>query len=79
MYLVMCACPLLYIGKTSRSLRIRLLEHQSRIRLEVTEAPMVEHFLTSGHKEDEFSHTVLNVGKMKGQELEKELLRSKAY
>lgn len=40
---------------------------------------MVEHFCSVGHKEEEFSHTVLYVGKLKGKELQNELLRSEKY
>lgn len=73
-YLIKCTCPLLYVGKTSRTLRTCLLEHRSRIRLKVYEAPMVEHFLSAGHREDEFGHTVLYVGKLKGKRATKRTL-----
>lgn len=64
-YLLKCTCspPLLYVGKTLRCLRTRLLEHQSRLRLKTPEVPLVEHFTRKGHREQEFSHTVLHVGR----------------
>lgn len=56
-----------------------MLEHQSRIRLKVAEAPLVEHFLSAGHKEDDFFHTVLHVGRSKGKDLLTELLKTEVY
>lgn len=74
-----CQCPLYYVGQTTHSLRTRLLEHQSRIRLKTPEAPLVEHFLTKGHREDAFKCTVLHVGKSSSDHIHTELLRSDAY
>lgn len=80
-YLIKCPCtpPLLYVGKTTRSLRTRLLEHQSRLRLKILEAPLVEHFVRMGHGESDFVHTVLYVGREHGEALENELLRTETY
>lgn len=58
---------------------MRLLEHQSRLRLKTPEAPLVEHFSKKGHGEQDFFHTVLHVGKGQGQALENELLRTETF
>ncbi len=31
-YIILCSCPLLYVGKTKRALRTRIVEHMSAIR-----------------------------------------------
>lgn len=40
-YLLECECGLCYIGYTQCKLKVRVMEHRSRIRNKVTEAPMV--------------------------------------
>lgn len=71
-YYLECPCPLAYIGKTTRILRTRL-------RLKTKDAPLMEHFLVVGHKEEEFIHTVLHMGTSRGKDLQSELLKSEAY
>lgn len=38
------------MGKTEGSLKLRVLEHGSRIRLTAMDAPMVSHFVPANHK-----------------------------
>lgn len=38
-YAISCSCGLIYVGSTSRSVKIRILEHVARIRNLVAEAP----------------------------------------
>lgn len=40
---IACPCDLLYIGKTSRSFKTRILEHKSRLKHKVMQAPLVPH------------------------------------
>lgn len=80
-YLLKCtyAPPLLYVGKTMCTLRTRLLEHQSHLRLRIPEAPLVDHFNFAQHSEHDLRHTVLYVGQKQGDSLENEPLRSEAF
>ncbi|KAL2082102.1 hypothetical protein ACEWY4_021920 [Coilia grayii] len=48
-YLLICPCPLLYVGKTTRSLRTRFLEHMSAVRRSDEASPVARHFQTAGH------------------------------
>lgn len=49
-YLITCAhCQLQYVGETSRSLRDRVNDHRSAIKLK-KETPIATHFNTPGHK-----------------------------
>lgn len=58
---------------------MRILQHQSHIRLKVEEVLLVEHFLRAGHKENEFTFTVLHVGKSGGQELRMKFLKKEEF
>ncbi|XP_077163796.1 uncharacterized protein LOC143831932 [Paroedura picta] len=52
-YCIICPCAQLYIGITSRPIRVRIQEHQSRLRHRITDAPMVTHFMEKGHKPED--------------------------
>lgn len=60
-YLLECACSLRYIGSTQLQLRVRIQEHIARIRNQIKEAPVVQHFLDKGHKADDLRVVVLEV------------------
>lgn len=47
-YLI-CPCQLYYIGRTTRQIKVWLMEHASRLRMEMLSAPMVEHCYLLGH------------------------------
>nr|XP_028578457.1 uncharacterized protein LOC114593837 [Podarcis muralis] len=53
-YAWMCPCHKIYIGKSTRPIKLRINEHRSRIRNRVLEAPMVEHYIQQKHTEDDF-------------------------
>lgn len=58
-YLLTCKCGKRYIGSTVRQLRVRILEHISRIKNQVAEAPLVHHFTTEQHGSSDFTICVL--------------------
>ncbi|XP_077791729.1 uncharacterized protein LOC144329091, partial [Podarcis muralis] len=53
-YLTQRTCQLIYIGATTRPVKIRILEHGYRIRGKIREAPLVEHLIEQNHTCDDF-------------------------
>lgn len=79
-YLLECACLLRYIGSTQRQLRVRIQEHIARIRNQVKEVPIVQHFLDKGHKADDLRVVVLEVVEAQSyRDRGKLLLQREAY
>lgn len=78
-YLILCKCLIIYVGSTVRMVKIRILEHCSRLRLRVAEAPLVMRFSEAGHKEDNFKYMVIYVAKPSCQDLRRTLLRKEAF
>ncbi|XP_029474481.1 uncharacterized protein LOC115100255 [Rhinatrema bivittatum] len=75
-YVVQCPCGLLYVGKTSRMVRLRILEHCSRIRNVVETAPLVKHWREYNHKVEELRFFVLQkVSARRGGNINKILLQ----
>ncbi|XP_069500915.1 uncharacterized protein [Ambystoma mexicanum] len=58
-YLIVCPCKLIYIGKTNRKCRTRMIEHRSCIRNKVEQAPMVKHFIEMEHSCNNFEWCIL--------------------
>ena len=58
-YLITCPCGLLYVGMTTRQVKIRILEHRSTIRCGRVTTKMTQHFADMKHPPDVFSWTVL--------------------
>ncbi|XP_060128613.1 uncharacterized protein LOC132591893 [Zootoca vivipara] len=52
-YCIRCPCNKLYIGSTTRALKVRIGEHRSRIRNKVMEAPLTPHFLQMKHSDSD--------------------------
>lgn len=48
-YAIRCECPLIYVGKTSRCLRIRITEHKSSIKRKDIHSPLAIHCTQKGH------------------------------
>lgn len=63
-YMLTCVCVLQYIGSTKHELRVRIQEHQSRIKHSVLKAPLVQHFWDKNHKFNYFNFVVLEKGSM---------------
>ena len=61
-YCILCPCGLPYIGQTIQPVKARILQHRSRIRCAVQGAPLVNHFLTKGHNENDLQWSVIFVG-----------------
>lgn len=81
-YLLTYHCNLRYVGSTRRQLKVRIQEHVSRIRNNVLEAPLVQHFKTVGHSETDFSCVVLetiNPWVDQHKDHYRELLRRESY
>lgn len=78
-YLIHCLCSLLYVGKTERPLKLRILEHHSRIHLKVEKVPLLGHFLQAKNKEDDSTFTVLHVVRLGEGDPQQELLRNEMY
>lgn len=60
MYLLKHVCGKLYVGSTRCKLKLRIIEHRSRIRNLVAEAPLVQH-TEAGHAYDAFKFLVLEI------------------
>lgn len=58
-YLITCPCTLRYVGMTTREVKTRLIEHKSCIRTKKLTAPLVNHFVKKGHKQEDFTWTIL--------------------
>ncbi|XP_029469168.1 uncharacterized protein LOC115097463 [Rhinatrema bivittatum] len=75
-YIVQCPCGLFYVGKTTRKVRIRILEHCSRIRNEVETAPLVKHWQEYHHTVEELRFFVIQeIHNRRGGNINKTLLR----
>ncbi len=53
-YIMLCSCPLLYVGKTKRALRTRIVEHMSAIRRQDHTSPVFRHFESAKHSFSDF-------------------------
>lgn len=60
-YVLKCVCGKFYVGSTRRKLKLRIIEHRSRIRNNVLEASLVQHFSEAGHAHDAFQFAVLEI------------------
>lgn len=81
-YLVVCKCEMRYVGSTRRRLKVRIMEHKSRIRNTVLDAPMVQHFLDAGHSPEDFKFAVLEMVTStpdKGGDIHKKLVQRESF
>lgn len=80
-YGIICSCQKLYIGKTTQQINVRITQHRSRIKRQVPNAPMVEHFTSNAHNETYFKWTVLAVVKpgKNSMDINAALLKKEAY
>ncbi|XP_062836681.1 uncharacterized protein LOC134298951 [Anolis carolinensis] len=79
-YLLTCDCDLWYIGKTTRSLRIRISEHKSRIKNLSTESLLYSHFTQYKHSPTSFKFCVLEcISQKPFMDLEKLLSQREMY
>ncbi|XP_069502378.1 uncharacterized protein [Ambystoma mexicanum] len=58
-YGIKCPCNLLYIGKTSRTVRLRICEHRSCLKNKTENKPLVSHFITAKHHYTDFKWFVI--------------------
>lgn len=58
-YAIFCQYQLIYVGSTSRSIKVRILEHVARIKNKVLEAPLISHFENPGHDSNSLRYTVI--------------------
>ena len=49
------------MGQTSRPLRTRIIEHKSRIRNKILEAPLIAHFIQHGHSAESLTFFAIEV------------------
>ncbi|XP_054853294.1 uncharacterized protein LOC129341953 [Eublepharis macularius] len=78
-YLLICPCEKLYVGNTIRQLRVRVLEHISRIRSKVMGAPLTGHFLEEKHSATDMKVAILTVVRPTGSiNVNRELLKREA-
>lgn len=79
-YYLECKCGKGYVGSTVRPLKVRVLEHISRVRNRVTKAPLTHHFLTYQHECTDLRVSVLEVIKKQVfADKHKNLLRREAW
>lgn len=58
-FILICPCELIQIGSTTCTVKIRILEHKSRIKNGVLDASLVPHFREEGHSADDLKYFVL--------------------
>ena len=58
-YCIRCPCDLLYIGMTTRKVKVRIGEHRSNIRCKKSNTRLLAHFLESNHTPNDCRWTVL--------------------
>ena len=58
-YLLACPCNLQYIGKTSRKVKTRIIEHQSAIRRGDEKSSVARHFRDAGHSVSSLTFCVI--------------------
>ena len=63
-YAVWCPCGLVYIGQTTQPIKSRIIQHRSRIRCQIVNAPLVTHFMAFNHTEDVLRWQVVEVVKL---------------
>lgn len=81
-YMVVCPCGLRYIGESMRAIKTRILEHKSKIKHAHLDAPLVDHFVSKGHRYDDFKFVVLEViktNKYDRKDIRKVLLKREAF
>ena len=76
-YAIWCPCGLVYIGQTTQPVKSRIIQHRSRIRCQIANAPLVAHFVTLNHTADDIIWQVIEVVKLppRGGSLSALLLR----
>ena len=58
-YMIQCPCKLLYIGMTTRKVKLRISEHRSNIRCGQASTKMASHFINCGHSADDLFWSVI--------------------
>ncbi len=53
-YIILCSCPLLYVGKIKRAMHTRIVEHMSAIRRQDHTSPVFRHFESAKHYFSDF-------------------------
>lgn len=63
-YIIQCPCSLLYVGKTKRNIRVRIIEHKSCIRRRVIDKPLVQHWIDQAHTLSDLKFCVIKKVRM---------------
>ena len=59
-YMFQCPCQLMYIGMTTRKIKIRLNEHRSTFRCKKSNTKLTRHYLEMGHTENDMRWVVID-------------------
>lgn len=59
MYLVVCPCGLPYVGSSMHTVKMCILEHKSRIKNRIIEAPLVSHYISMHHSPEDMKFCTL--------------------
>lgn len=80
-YILTCPCPLLYVGKTTRALRTRILEHRSAVRRSDEVSPVARHFQEAGHSVADLKFWGVEriLPKRRGGDLDRTLLQRECF
>ncbi|KAL2101113.1 hypothetical protein ACEWY4_002874 [Coilia grayii] len=80
-YLITCPCNKQYVGKTSRPIKTRIIEHNSAIRRRDDKAPVAQHFMEAGHPLSSLSFTVIEhiTHARRGGDLNRRLLQRECF
>lgn len=80
-YILICPCPLLYVGKTIRALRTRILEHLSAIRRCDATSSVSQHFQLAKHAISDLKFLGIErvLPKRRGGDVDKKLLQRESF
>ena len=59
-YMLVCPCQLMYIGMTTRKVKIRVSEHRSTFRCKQSNTKLTRHYMEKNHGEDDLKWCVID-------------------
>ncbi len=75
-YLISCPCGLQYVGKTTRQIRTRIIEHKSAIRRIDEKSPIARHFRDANHPISSLTFVLSSGSKLHAGGMERLLLQA---
>ncbi len=80
-YIIICPCSQLYVGKTTRALRTRMIEHTSAIRRQDITSSISRHFKSANHSLSDMKFLGIEriLPHRRGGDKDKKLLQREAF